>query len=167
MRASSTSSQQGKLARRATVSSFAFSPVDLEYDDSGEYLDVVYRNVVEMQGMEAVAALAARPKGSPEWLEGAEVDSKSISGQNYIQMIEQMRVIDQAYPKITLDLIFVEGCVFGPDAIGALSRVCNVPTNRMFIACPGMCVVCKGTTRVCILYAVICVTMVDCLFMQM
>lgn len=46
------------------------------------------------------------------------------------------RFLDELYPKIQIDLIFIQG-TFDPDTIHAISQRLNVPKPAMFVSCPG------------------------------
>ncbi|KAG0304192.1 hypothetical protein BGZ99_002465, partial [Dissophora globulifera] len=46
------------------------------------------------------------------------------------------RFLDELYPKIQIDLIFIQG-TFDPDTIHAISQRLNVPKPAMFMSCPG------------------------------
>ncbi|KAG0040058.1 hypothetical protein BGZ82_005529 [Podila clonocystis] len=46
------------------------------------------------------------------------------------------RFLDELYPKIQIDLIFIQG-TFDPDTIHAISQHLNVPKPAMFMSCPG------------------------------
>lgn len=52
------------------------------------------------------------------------------------KLAENLRVIDQIYPKIRIDLVLVKG-KFGPELIERLSRRLGVAKNYMFISTPG------------------------------
>jgi amino acid transporter len=47
-----------------------------------------------------------------------------------------LKMLDRMYPKMRLDLILVEGA-FTPQTIEYLSKQLSIPTNFMFISCPG------------------------------
>ncbi|KAF9968435.1 hypothetical protein BGZ70_003831 [Mortierella alpina] len=46
------------------------------------------------------------------------------------------RFLDELYPKIQIDLIFIQG-TFDPDTIHAISQHLKVPKPAMFMSCPG------------------------------
>ncbi|KAI8981783.1 amino acid permease-domain-containing protein [Mycotypha africana] len=46
------------------------------------------------------------------------------------------RMLDQIYPKIQIDLIFIQG-KFNPATVDAISRQLNISKPQMFMACPG------------------------------
>ncbi|CAG8529875.1 7730_t:CDS:2, partial [Ambispora gerdemannii] len=46
------------------------------------------------------------------------------------------RVLDELYPKIQIDLIFIQG-TFNPKTVDSISRHLRVPKSLMFISCPG------------------------------
>ncbi|KAG0330603.1 hypothetical protein BG000_011662 [Podila horticola] len=46
------------------------------------------------------------------------------------------RFLDELYPKIQIDLIFIQGA-FDPDTIHAISQHLDVPKPAMFMSCPG------------------------------
>ncbi|EIW79641.1 AAAP amino acid permease [Coniophora puteana RWD-64-598 SS2] len=47
-----------------------------------------------------------------------------------------IRIIDEAFPEMTIDLVLVEGN-FSPRNLDALSQKLDVPRSLMFISCPG------------------------------
>lgn len=51
-------------------------------------------------------------------------------------LAEQLKIIDQIYPELRVDLLLVQG-KFGPELIERLSQQLNVPKNYMFIGTPG------------------------------
>ena len=50
-------------------------------------------------------------------------------------LIEDLKVLDRAYPEIHIEFIEIEG-VFGPELITELSEKWNIPKNFMFIGSP-------------------------------
>ncbi|ORX54474.1 hypothetical protein DM01DRAFT_1305080 [Hesseltinella vesiculosa] len=52
------------------------------------------------------------------------------------QLETNHRLLDEVYPKIQLDLVFIQG-QFNPDTIGRISRQLNIDKTFMFISCPG------------------------------
>ncbi|KAG8746440.1 hypothetical protein FRC11_012703, partial [Ceratobasidium sp. 423] len=46
------------------------------------------------------------------------------------------RILDEAFPSITLDLVFIQG-EFSPDLVEAASQEFDIPRSQMFISCPG------------------------------
>ncbi|MEQ1948942.1 MAG: APC family permease [Bryobacteraceae bacterium] len=52
------------------------------------------------------------------------------------KLADNLRVIDQIYPKLKIDLVLVRG-KFGPQLIEKLSQRLGVPKNYMFISTPG------------------------------
>ncbi|CAM0135491.1 hypothetical protein VKS41_005136 [Umbelopsis sp. WA50703] len=46
------------------------------------------------------------------------------------------RMIDEIYPKIQIDLLFIQG-TFNPEIVEAISRQLDIPPSLMFISCPG------------------------------
>ncbi|KAI8088022.1 amino acid permease-domain-containing protein [Gilbertella persicaria] len=46
------------------------------------------------------------------------------------------RMLDEMYPKIQIDLIFIQG-EFTPATVDAISRQISIPKAQMFMACPG------------------------------
>ncbi|KAI8368451.1 amino acid permease-domain-containing protein [Choanephora cucurbitarum] len=46
------------------------------------------------------------------------------------------RMLDEMYPKIQIDLIFLQG-EFTPATVDAISRQIDIPKAKMFMACPG------------------------------
>lgn len=51
-------------------------------------------------------------------------------------LIQDLKVLDRAYPEIKIEFIEIEG-VFGPELINDLSIKWNIPKNFMFIGSPG------------------------------
>ncbi|KAG8821976.1 hypothetical protein FRC18_011138 [Serendipita sp. 400] len=47
-----------------------------------------------------------------------------------------VKILDEAFPAITLDLTFVQG-TFGPELVAAAGKKMNVPRSRMFASCFG------------------------------
>ena len=52
------------------------------------------------------------------------------------QLAEQLKIIDQIYPELRVDLLLVRG-KFGPEMIERLAQSLRVPKNYMFIGTPG------------------------------
>eukprot|EP01012_Entosiphon_sulcatum_P025697 TRINITY_DN3104_c0_g1_i1.p2 TRINITY_DN3104_c0_g1~~TRINITY_DN3104_c0_g1_i1.p2 ORF type:complete len:670 (-),score=164.84 TRINITY_DN3104_c0_g1_i1:87-2096(-) len=52
------------------------------------------------------------------------------------ELKQNVKFIDQAYPKIAISLILVEGVNFSPGVVRHLSTALNTPTNFMFLGCP-------------------------------
>lgn len=52
------------------------------------------------------------------------------------EFLDDLEVLDRAYPEIDLEFVHLEG-VFSPEFIQKLSRQWNIPVNFMFIASPG------------------------------
>lgn len=52
------------------------------------------------------------------------------------QLSEQLKIIDQIYPELRVDLLLVHG-KFGPELIERLAQRLGVPKNYMFIGTPG------------------------------
>lgn len=46
------------------------------------------------------------------------------------------KILDEAFPEITIDLLLVEG-VFDPHSVHALAHHLDIPTSIMFMSCPG------------------------------
>jgi hypothetical protein len=46
------------------------------------------------------------------------------------------RVLDEIYPSITIELVFVQAR-FGPESVIAISKKLGVPASLCFIQCPG------------------------------
>jgi amino acid transporter len=63
------------------------------------------------------------------------VNVKKDGGSNEL-LIEDLKVLDRAYPEIHIEFIEIEG-VFGPELINDLSEKWNIPKNFMFIGSPG------------------------------
>ncbi|KAG1139457.1 hypothetical protein G6F37_007277 [Rhizopus arrhizus] len=59
--------------------------------------------------------------------------------QNLDEIPEELeanhRMLDEVYPKIQIDLIFIQG-LFNPCTVDAISRQLNIPKSQMFMACP-------------------------------
>lgn len=51
-------------------------------------------------------------------------------------LIQHIEVLDQMYPKLTIDLILIKG-TFSPEITNHLVELLNIPKNLMFITCPG------------------------------
>ena len=51
------------------------------------------------------------------------------------KLMRNVAVLDEAYPKVKIDLILVRG-LFGPTMIDYLSEQLSIPKNLMFITCP-------------------------------
>jgi amino acid transporter len=49
---------------------------------------------------------------------------------------QDLKFLDEAYPEIDIEFVVVPG-KFGPELIRKLSKQWNIPTNLMFIGCPG------------------------------
>jgi len=49
---------------------------------------------------------------------------------------QNIRILDQIYPKCRLDLVLVKG-TFSPDSVDYVSTALKVTKNFMFITCPG------------------------------
>ncbi|EEB97515.1 hypothetical protein MPER_03148 [Moniliophthora perniciosa FA553] len=47
-----------------------------------------------------------------------------------------LKVLDEAFPEITIDLIIVEAS-FNPCNVAALAHCLEIPTSLMFMSCPG------------------------------
>ncbi|KAL5635173.1 hypothetical protein ACGC1H_003014 [Rhizoctonia solani] len=47
-----------------------------------------------------------------------------------------IRILDEAFPSITLDLVFIQGD-FSPGLVEAASQELDIPRSHMFISCPG------------------------------
>ncbi|CAO3586231.1 unnamed protein product [Absidia cylindrospora] len=57
--------------------------------------------------------------------------------ENIPQQLEtNHRLLDEVYPKIQLDLIFIQSD-FDPATVDAISKQMNIPKSFMFIGCPG------------------------------
>ncbi|CAG8470656.1 9644_t:CDS:2 [Paraglomus occultum] len=46
------------------------------------------------------------------------------------------RILDELYPKIQIDLMFIQ-CPFNPETVDAISSQLDIPKSLMFISCPG------------------------------
>ena len=53
-----------------------------------------------------------------------------------VRLASDIRYLDEAYPKIDLEFVFVKGR-FSPELIQDLSKQWNIPVNFMFIGSPG------------------------------
>ena len=79
------------------------------------------------------AVLYVRQNEDCGWLKIIHIyeDEKSID-----PLFERnIRMIDETYPKIRIDLVLVKG-VFSPKIVDELSRELNIPKNLMFLPCP-------------------------------
>jgi hypothetical protein len=52
------------------------------------------------------------------------------------ELIPNVKILDEAFPSITLDIIFVQG-YFDPTLVQAASKKLDIRRSQMFIACPG------------------------------
>ncbi|KAI0790136.1 amino acid permease-domain-containing protein [Irpex lacteus] len=52
------------------------------------------------------------------------------------EMEANWKILDEAFPEITVDLILVKG-QFTPQNVAALAHYLNIPTTLMFMSCPG------------------------------
>ncbi|KAI0689016.1 amino acid permease-domain-containing protein [Cytidiella melzeri] len=52
------------------------------------------------------------------------------------EMEANWKILDEAFPEITVDLVLVQGC-FTPSSVAALAHRLNIPTTLMFMSCPG------------------------------
>ena len=77
-----------------------------------------------------------------QYVEGNETTRKlkivnvKKEGTSNELLIEDLKVLDRAYPEIHIEFIEIEG-VFGPELITELSEKWNIPKNFMFIGSPG------------------------------
>jgi hypothetical protein len=77
-----------------------------------------------------------------QYVEGNETTKKlkivnvKKEGVSNELLIEDLKVLDRAYPEIHIEFIEIEG-VFGPELITELSEKWNIPKNFMFIGSPG------------------------------
>ncbi len=77
-----------------------------------------------------------------QYVEGNETTTKlkivnvKKEGDSNAHLIEDLKVLDRAYPEIHIEFIEIEG-VFGPELITELSEKWNIPKNFMFIGSPG------------------------------
>ncbi|KAJ3533314.1 hypothetical protein NMY22_g7383 [Coprinellus aureogranulatus] len=46
------------------------------------------------------------------------------------------KILDEAFPEITIDLLLIEG-TFDPPSVHALAHHLDIPTSLMFMSCPG------------------------------
>lgn len=76
-----------------------------------------------------------------QYVEGNETTKKlkivnvKKEGVSNELLIEDLKVLDRAYPEIHIEFIEIEG-VFGPELITELSEKWNIPKNFMFIGSP-------------------------------
>lgn len=63
------------------------------------------------------------------------VNLKSANQNNEL-LIQDIKVLDRAYPEIDIEFLEIEGA-FGPEIIEELSQKWNIPKNFMFIGSPG------------------------------
>lgn len=80
------------------------------------------------------AVLYVRDNEQTNWLLIVHVyqDREGIPAR----LAENVKLLDEAYPKMRIDLVLVRG-EFGPDMIEKLVNKLSVPKNFMFITCPG------------------------------
>jgi len=80
------------------------------------------------------AVLYVRDNEQTNWLLIVHVyqDREGIPAR----LTENVKLLDEAYPKMRIDLVLVRG-EFGPDMIDKLVHKLSVPKNFMFITCPG------------------------------
>lgn len=77
-----------------------------------------------------------------QYVEGNETTKKlkivnvKKEGDSNALLIEDLKVLDRAYPEIHIEFIEIEG-VFGPELITELSEKWKIPKNFMFIGSPG------------------------------
>jgi amino acid transporter len=77
-----------------------------------------------------------------QYVEGNETTKKlkivnvKKEGVSNELLIEDLKVLDRAYPEIHIEFIEIEG-VFGPELIDELSEKWKIPKNFMFIGSPG------------------------------
>lgn len=77
-----------------------------------------------------------------QYVEGNETTRKlkivnvKKEGASNKLLIEDLKVLDRAYPEIHIEFIEIEG-VFGPELITELSEKWKIPKNFMFIGSPG------------------------------
>jgi len=77
-----------------------------------------------------------------QYVEGNETTTKlkivnvKKEGASNQLLIEDLKVLDRAYPEIRIEFIEIEG-VFGPELITELSEKWDIPKNFMFIGSPG------------------------------
>lgn len=76
-----------------------------------------------------------------QYVEGNETTKKlkivnvKKEGVSNVLLIEDLKVLDRAYPEIHIEFIEIDG-VFGPELISELSEKWNIPKNFMFIGSP-------------------------------
>jgi len=77
-----------------------------------------------------------------QYVEGNETTTKlkivnvKKEGASNQLLIDDLKVLDRAYPEIHIEFIEIEG-VFGPELITELSEKWDIPKNFMFIGSPG------------------------------
>ncbi|KIK96888.1 hypothetical protein PAXRUDRAFT_768751 [Paxillus rubicundulus Ve08.2h10] len=59
-----------------------------------------------------------------------------LEGMVPSEMEANVKILDEAFPDITVDLMFVEG-TFNPRTVAALAHRLQIPTSLMFMCCPG------------------------------
>ncbi|KAF9238909.1 amino acid permease-domain-containing protein [Melanogaster broomeanus] len=67
-----------------------------------------------------------------------------------LEMDANVKILDEAFPEITIDLMLVDG-PFNPQTVAALAHRLQIPTSLMFMSCPGpdfQCPVAEFGTRV-------------------
>jgi len=52
------------------------------------------------------------------------------------EMEANAKILDEAFPEITIDLIFIEDS-FTPSCVAALAHQLQIPRSLMFMSCPG------------------------------
>ncbi|CAG8497632.1 9072_t:CDS:10 [Cetraspora pellucida] len=66
-----------------------------------------------------------------------KIEDVSMAIENIPSRLEaNHRVLDELYPKIQIDLIFIQG-VFNPKTVDCISKHFQISKSLMFIACPG------------------------------
>ncbi|MFV8358028.1 APC family permease [Flavobacterium sp. XS1P32] len=76
-----------------------------------------------------------------QYVEGNETTTKlkivnvKKEGTSNQLLIEDLKVLDRAYPEIHIEFIEIDG-IFGPELISQLSEKWNIPKNFMFIGSP-------------------------------
>jgi len=80
------------------------------------------------------AVLYVRDNEQTNWLQIVHVYREK--DQIPARLATNVQMLDEAYPKMRIDLVLVRG-EFGPPLIGQLQQKLSVPKNFMFITCPG------------------------------
>jgi len=80
------------------------------------------------------AVLYVRDNEQTNWLQIVHVYRERE--QIPLRLATNVQLLDEAYPKMRIDLVLVKG-EFGPPLVNQLQHKLKVPKNFMFITCPG------------------------------